>query len=76
VRDAAIVFDPPYIAFADPLFVLEYIEEPQFHRNLLTLDREAALYQPFGPNGRPVFEIKSAQRNPALLRMLDVSRTI
>ncbi len=76
VRDPAKVSHATGVTFADPLLVLVDVKKPQLNRDLITLNRKAALHQPLGADGRPILQIESAERNTARLSVLEVSRPI
>src|SRR6266545_3468684 len=76
VRDAAVLFHSTRIALTDAFFVLINIEQTQLNGDFIAPDGKAAFHQSFGADSRPVFEIESAQRNAARLRIFDISRPV
>src|ERR671918_705766 len=73
VRDASEIPHSPGVAFTDPFFVLIDIEKTQFDGDLVTLNVKPALYEAFGADRRPIFEVECAERNPARLGIFNVS---
>src|ERR1041385_1979783 len=75
VRDAAEIAHLAAVSFSDELLPLINVEQAQLDGEIVPLHAEAALHETLGVDGRPVFEIETVRRYPAL-RTLDISRPV